>query len=56
MGIQGMHNNTGFFPTSCVDWTAVEDSSQLGFRAYNSQFSIRGAVIVFLMSLNLERV
>ena len=37
-----------FNSTSCEDWTAVEDSSWWGFKAYNSPFCIRGAVIGFL--------
>jgi len=37
-----------FYSTSCEDWTAVEDFSQYGFKAYNSPFCIRGAVMGFL--------
>ena len=43
-----MHFETGFYLTSCEDWTTVEDSSQWGLQADNSQFCIRGAVMGFL--------
>ena len=43
-----MHFETGFYSTSCEDWTTVEDSSQWGLQADNSQFYIRGAVMGFL--------
>ena len=48
MGIQVMHNDTGFYSTSCEDWTAVDHSFSWGFKAYNSPFCIRGAVMGFL--------
>jgi len=56
MGIQAMHNDTVLYSTSCEDWTAVEDSSQWGFRAYTSPFCIRGAVMTFIISFYSERV
>ena len=34
--------------TSYEDWTALEDSSQWDFKAYNTPFHIRGAVMSFL--------
>jgi len=40
-----------FHLTSCEDWTAVEDSFEWGFKAYNSPFSIRGSVMGFLKIL-----
>ena len=43
-----------FYSTSCEDWTAVEDSSWWGFKAYNSPFCIRGAVMGFL-KISLSR-
>ena len=43
------HNNTGFYSTSCEDWTAVEDSSQESFKAQNSPFCIRGAVMGYVV-------
>ena len=46
--MQTMHNDTGFFySASFEDWTRVEDSSQWGFKAYNSLFCIRGAAMGF---------
>jgi len=53
MDIQTMHNNTVFL-LNCKDWTAVEDSSQWGFRAYNSPYCIR-AVMGFLNAPYLGR-
>jgi len=47
MVIQAMHKDT-LFLTSYEDWTAVEDFSQWGFRAYNSPFCPRCAVMGFL--------
>jgi len=32
MGIQAMQNDTDIYSTSYDDWTAVEDSSQCGFK------------------------
>ena len=36
-----------FYSASFEDWTRVEDSSQWGFKAYNSLFCIRGAAMGF---------
>ena len=40
---------------NCEDWTAVEDSSQWVFSAYNSPFCIRGAVMGFLNAPKLGK-
>jgi len=38
-----------FYSTTCKkNWTAVKDSSQWGFRAYNSPFCVRGGVMGLL--------
>ena len=35
------------YSTNCEDWTVVEDSSQWGFKPYNSPFCIRAALLGF---------
>ena len=58
MGIQAMHNDTGFLLDQLWGLDhAVQDSSRWGFNAFNSPFCIMGAVMGFLkIPFKLERL
>ena len=43
-----MQNDISFYSADFEDWTAVEDSSWWGFKAFNSPFCYKIAVVDFL--------